>query len=154
MRWLCDATATAAFKSWAISPSWGERGVQRHIAIFQAKGIWLQSTPCWRHHTWLHRRRFRWPYWYYESVSGNTVNTQFEGNSAPSAVRRRSYAWNHWHLKVTHVLNSSTSASTTASSGSKSVAEVAQEAFLVKIRTDYLLLVTTTTQYKLKLTPS
>ena len=128
----CDATVTAAFKKAGLSHLvGGECGVQRHIAIFQAKGIWIgKSYPQAGDII-----TFDWDGGGFadhigivESVSGNTVNT-IEGNSgSPSAVRRRSYAWNHWQIKgYARPQYSSTSASTTASSGSKSVAEVAQE---------------------------
>ena len=128
----CDATVTAAFRKAGLSSLvGGECGVQRHIAIFQSKGIWIgKSYPQAGDII-----TFDWDGGGFadhigivESVSGNTVNT-IEGNSgSPSAVRRRSYAWNHWQIKgYARPSYGSGSASSTASSGSKSVTEVAQE---------------------------
>ena len=126
----CDATVTAAFiKAGLLNLIGGECGVQRHIGIFQSKGIWIgKSYPQAGDII-----TFDWDGGGFadhigivESVSGNTVNT-IEGNSgSPSAVRRRSYAWNHWQIKG-YARPNYGSGSVSSSSGSKSVAEVAQE---------------------------
>ena len=128
----CDATGTAAFRKAGLSSLvGGECGVQRHIAIFQAKGIWIgKSRPQAGDII-----TFDWDGGGFadhigivESVSGDTVYT-IEGNSGyPAAVRRRSYTWNMWQIKGYARPNyGSGSVSSTASSGSKSVSEVAQE---------------------------
>ncbi|AMB99892.1 hypothetical protein AWM75_07885 [Aerococcus urinaehominis] len=97
----CDAFVTVVGDQAGASDLIGrECGVQRHIHLFTAKGIWLGRVKpvagdiiC-----------FDWDgggfadhIGFVESVSGNTVTT-IEGNSARS-VARRQYAYNDWRIK-------------------------------------------------------
>ena len=105
----CDIFVTTVFQQAGLSDLIGrECGVQRHIGIMEKKGIWKGMTQPkvgdivtfdWDGGGWADHIGI------VESVNNGVITTiegnsaQYSGDTAPTKVNRKTYAWNSRYIK-------------------------------------------------------